>query len=137
MLAQRIIEFRNYYHYSVVVLFCLKVGEIMIFRVKNQIWNYVIVPPNSPHLLRSDLSRTVGVTDNSVKTVYVSDLLRGKFLDKVNSHELVHVFSFVNNLYIPIDVEEQIADFLSTYGRDIFSVADDILERLKWEEYYA
>ena len=115
----------------------MKVGEIVIFRVKNQIWNYVMVPPGSPHLLRSDFSRTVGVTDNSVKTVYVSDLLRGKFLDKVNSHELVHVFSFVNNLYIPIDVEEQIADFLATYGRDIFSVADDILERLEMEEYYA
>lgn len=115
----------------------MKVGDIMMFRVKNQIWNYVMVPPNSPHLLRSDFSRTVGVTDNSVKTVYVSKLLRGKFLDKVNSHELVHVFSFVNNLYIPIEIEEQIADFLSTYGRDIFAVADDILERLKWEEYYA
>ena len=96
-----------------------------------------MVPPDSPHLLRSDFSRTVGVTDNSVKTVYVSDLLRGRFLDKVNSHELVHVFSFVNNLYIPIDIEEQIADFLATYGRDIFAVADDILERLKLEEYYA
>lgn len=109
----------------------------MIFKVKNQLWNYVTVSPGSPHLLRSDFSRTVGVTDNSVKTVYVSDLLRGKFLDKVTSHELVHVFSFVNNLYIPIDVEEQIADFLATYGRDIFAVADDILERLKLEEYYA
>lgn len=96
-----------------------------------------MVPPGSPHLLRSDFSRTVGVTDDSVKTVYVSNLLRGRFLDKVNSHELVHVFSFVNNLYIPIDVEEQIADFLATYGRDIFSVADDILERLKLDEYYA
>lgn len=115
----------------------MEVGEIMIFRVKNQIWNYVTVPPGSPHLLRSDFSRTVGVTDNSVKTVYVSDLLRGKFLDKVISHELVHVFSFSNNLYIPIEVEEQIADFLATYGRDIFDVADDILGRLKWGEYYA
>lgn len=96
-----------------------------------------MVPSGSPHLLRSDFSRTVGVTDNSVKTVYVSDLLCGKFLDKVTSHELVHVFSFVNNLYIPIEVEEQIADFLATYGRDIFAVADDILEGLKLEEYYA
>lgn len=77
------------------------------------------------------------VTDNLTRTVYLSNLLHGRFLDKVISHELCHVWCFMNNIYMPIEVEEQVADFLATYGRDIFDMADFILSNLTENEIYA
>ena len=81
-------------------------------------------------LRRSDNTITLGVTDNNDRTVYINDRLSYGMLDKVLCHELCHVFSFSYGLHIPIETEEMIADFLSTYGRDVIAVADDILKEV-------
>ena len=81
-------------------------------------------------LRRSDNTITFGVTDNNDRTVYINDSLSYDMFDKVLCHELCHVFSFAYNLHIPIETEEMIADFLSTYGRDVIAVADDILKEV-------
>lgn len=81
-------------------------------------------------LRRSDNTITFGVTDNNDRTVYINDRLSYDMFDKVLCHELCHVFSFAYNLHIPIETEEMIADFLSTYGRDVIAVADDILKEV-------
>lgn len=101
----------------------------MIFTVHGIDWKLSLEHPNSSMLMRSDNTYTLGVTDNNTKTVYVNELLSNDMFDKVLCHELVHVFSFSNNLIIPIETEEIVADFLSTYGRDVFYVADDIMSR--------
>lgn len=99
----------------------------MVFKVKNSIWLLEFVRPTSKHLVRSDMSRTIGVSDNNVKTVFIADNLSDSMIDKVLCHELVHVYSFENNCDIPIDVEEIIADFMSLYGRNIIYLADNIM----------
>lgn len=91
-------------------------------------WHIAFVEPYSNVLNRSDGSKTVGVTDNNTKTVYLSNILQGKFLDKVLCHELVHVASFSYNCEIDIDTEEIIADFMSLYGREIIYLADDLIK---------
>ena len=101
----------------------------MIFTVHGVDWKLSLEHPNSKMLMRSDNTYTLGVTDNNTKTVYMNERLSSAMFDKVLCHELVHVFSFSNNLLIPIETEEIIADFLSTYGRDVFDVADDIMSR--------
>lgn len=100
-----------------------------MFEVNGIWWNLSLVEPYSGNLKRSDNTFTLGVTDNNNKTVYIDNHLYGAMLDKVICHELCHVFSFSYNLNIPIETEEIIADFLATYGRDVFIVADDILQR--------
>lgn len=106
----------------------------MIFTVEGETWSLQFVNPQSPHLRRSDGSITIGVSDNNMKTVFISDSLSDAMTDKVICHELVHVFSFAHNLSIPMETEEIIADFLSLYGRDIIYLADsllhDILQRV-------
>lgn len=101
-----------------------------MFRCNGKTWNIAFVEPHSKVLNRSDGSRTVGVTDNNTKTVYMSNLLRGKFLDKVLCHELVHVASFSYGCEIDIETEEIIADFMSLYGREIIYLADDLLKTI-------
>ena len=109
----------------------------MIFEINGVEWHVEFVAPGSNLLRRSDGSLSVGVTDNLTRTVYLSNLLHGRFLDKVISHELCHVWCFMNNIYMPIEVEEQVADFLATYGRDIFYMADFVLSNLTENEIYA
>jgi hypothetical protein len=101
-----------------------------MFKCNGKTWNLAFVEPYNDNLTRSDGSRTVGVTDNNTKTVYLSNLLRGKFLDKVLCHELVHVASFSYDCSIDIETEEIIADFMSLYGREIIYLADDLMKSI-------
>lgn len=100
-----------------------------MFQVGGENWNLSLVEPYNTNLMRSDGVYTLGVTDNNQKTVFINNRLRGRMLEKVICHELVHVFCFENELNLPIETEELIADFLATYGREVFEVADDILRR--------
>lgn len=99
----------------------------MEFTVNGHKWRLQFVRPSSEHLKRSDNSRTIGVTDNNLKTVFISDNLSDYMLNKCLCHELVHVFSFENDCSYDIQTEEIIADFLSLFGRDIIYLADEIL----------
>lgn len=101
-----------------------------MFRVNGINWNLSLVSPTDTILMRSDKVFTLGVTDNNLKTVFINNRLKGRMLDKVICHELVHVFSFSYELDIPIDTEEIIADFLATYGRDVFDVADALIRKM-------
>jgi hypothetical protein len=101
-----------------------------MFVCNGKTWNLAFVDPYSHMLTRSNGSKTVGVTDNNTRTVYLSNLLRGKFLDKVLCHELVHVASFSYNCEIDIRTEEIIAEFFSLYGREIIYLADDLMKSI-------
>lgn len=87
----------------------------------------------SNNLMRSDGTYTLGVTDNNLKTVFISDSLNDKLFDKVLCHELCHVFTFENGCNMDIEIEEIVADFMSLYGRRIVECADKILNHLYTE----
>lgn len=103
----------------------------MKFTVNNQEWEIVYCKSNSDELRRSDGSITLAVTDNNTKCIYVNNKLNGYIFDKVLGHELTHVFAFEFGYYIPIDVEEIVADFMSLYGRKIIYLLDDLMEMLR------
>lgn len=102
----------------------------MQFVVNGSIWRLRFVKPTNKQLQRSDGSWTLGVSDNNLKTVFIADNLSEYMTDKVLCHELCHVYSFENNLNIPIETEEVIADFMSLYGRDIIYLADNIMNNV-------
>lgn len=100
-----------------------------MFTVNGVIWNIKFVSRLNPNLLRSDGSFALGVCDDSTRTIYVADGLSDHKEDKVVCHELVHAFCFSYQLNLDLPTEELIADFLATYGREVFTVADDIIYR--------
>lgn len=102
----------------------------MTFTVEGEVWELQFVNPKSNHLRRSDGSVTIGVSDDNLKTVFINDSLNDYMTDKVLCHELVHVFSFANDLVIDIETEEIIADFMSQYGRSIIYLADNLLTEI-------
>lgn len=98
-----------------------------MFEINGISWEVYKVPPNSPHLRRSDGVLTIGVTDWNDKAVYLSNILNGAFLRKVIAHELVHCFMFSYLIYIPIEEEEYIANWVATYGTDLITLLDKIM----------
>lgn len=103
-----------------------------MFVINNISWKIKFVEPYSEDLLRSDGSRTVGVTDFNVRTVYLSNLLRGPFLRKVVAHEICHCFCFSYDLNFEIEEEERLADFVATYGEELIYLLDDIMRIIKY-----
>ena len=98
-----------------------------MFTINGIDWEIIYVNPFSDDLRRSDGSLTVGVTDMPKRSVFLSNRLRGAFLRKVLAHELVHCFMFSYSIYIPIEEEEYIADWVATYGTDLIYLLDDLM----------
>ena len=102
----------------------------MTITINNQIWTILNVRPTSSDLLRSDGTITLGVCDDTVKTIFIANNLSREMYDKVLCHELTHAFAFEYDYYMPIDTEEIVADFMSLYGREIINIADEIMNLL-------
>ena len=98
-----------------------------MFTINGRDWDVVFAPARSKHLLRSDGSLTVGVTDGGYDTVFIADNLSDEFLRKVFCHELCYCFCMSYNITIPIQEEEFLADFVATYGEDIIYLLDDLM----------
>ena len=99
----------------------------MLFNVHGNIWKIQFVNPNSKELLRSDGSSTFGVTDNSVKKIFIADNLSDEMTERVICHEITHVICFENNISIPLETEEWLCNFMADHGKEIIYLLDDLL----------
>ena len=99
----------------------------MDFKIKNESWNIRFVPAGSRELQKSDGSYTIGVTDQSNNTVYLADHLTESMLDRVLCHELTHAVCMTYNIYLPIETEEKLCNFMSDHGKEIIYLLDDLL----------
>ena len=100
----------------------------MFFSINGTMWKLQYKNQSSGELRRSYGVYTLGVTDNTTKTVTIADNLSDRMTDKVLCHELTHVYSFENFCHMDMHTEEIVADFLSLYGRDIVYMADDLMK---------
>ena len=105
--------------------------EIDMFTINGIEWEIVFTSAYSTDLMRSDGSITVGMTDFNTKCVYLSNLLKGAFLRKVLAHELCHCFCFSYDISMPIEQEEFMADWISTYGTELVYLLDDLMQTMK------
>lgn len=101
-----------------------------MFTVNGDHWQIVKVRPDDYRLMRTDGVQTLGATDINRKEVYLSDDLKDYMLQKVLTHELVHVFCLSYDYEMDIRTEEIVADFLSLYGSRVLEVAEDVLKQL-------
>lgn len=80
------------------------------------------VPMNAPYALfpKSDLSE-----------IYLKSwTANGSMLDRVLCHELTHAVCMTYNLYMPIETEEKLCNFMSDHGKEIIYLLDDLLENI-------
>lgn len=101
-----------------------------MFKINGLFWRIKYVPWYSNKLMRSDGSRTVGMTDGNTNTVYLADNLDADFLEDVLCHELCHCVCFSYNINIPIDEEERLCNFMKDHGREVIYLLDDLLQKM-------
>jgi Zn-dependent peptidase ImmA (M78 family) len=99
----------------------------MNVNINNISWKIKFIPGSSGDLKRYDGTYTIGMTDNNQKTIFLYNNLSDKMLYKVLCHELVHAFCFSYDLLLDRKEEERLADFIATYGRDIFDMTDELI----------
>ena len=103
-----------------------------MFTINGIKWEVVYVDPFSEDLHRSDGSLTVGVCNLDTKTIYISDMLQGKFLRKVLLHETCHAAMFSYSIFLTLEQEEVFCDLLATYGDEIVNIVDEMFQRLRY-----
>lgn len=103
----------------------------MFYQMNGINWSVRLVRADSPMLMRSDNSFTVGVCDRETQEIYISELLQGAFLRKVLIHEITHSAMFSYGIDMSVEQEELFCDLISTYGDEIISVADSLFRALK------
>lgn len=103
-----------------------------MFRINGITWKLKLVQPNSDYLRRSDGSITLGMTDGNTNTVYINKRLNDYMFNKVLCHELVHCICFSYEIYIDIQTEELIADFVATYGFEIIGLVEQIVYNMRY-----
>ena len=101
-----------------------------MYQINNKTWYIRLVRSDSPMLMRSDLSYTVGMCDTKTQTVYISNLLQGNFLRKVVIHEVCHSAMYSYGIDMSIEQEELFCDLISTYGDEIIGIVDSIFKAL-------
>lgn len=101
-----------------------------MYKINGITWYMIRVRSDSPMLMRSDGSITVGMCDRETQTIYISNALHGRFLRKVLLHEICHSAMFSYGIDMSVDQEELFCDLLSTYGDEIIAITDSVFKAL-------
>ena len=102
-----------------------------MYQINRKTWYIRLVRSDSPMLMRSDKSYTVGMCDTKTQTVYISNLLQGKFLRKVLIHEVCHSAMSSYGIDMSVEQEELFCDLVATYGDEIIGIVDNVFLALK------
>lgn len=107
------------------------------FIVNGILWHVKFVDPTSLELVDRTGKQRVATTDPNTFCIYLSNNLRGDFLNTVFIHELGHCVIVSYNLLYEIhkmvkqefwiEAEEWICNFIADYGMQIFKIAYGIL----------
>lgn len=98
--------------------------------LNGEYWDIVFVDPYDISLLNSFGEFTLGVCDDSIKTIFINNQIQNEKLKKVICHELTHAAMFSYNVDLSIEQEEIVADILSTYGAEIIYMTDKIFKNI-------
>ena len=91
----------------------------------------MLVSYNDMMLYRTDGSLSVAACDDTTKTIYINNQLKGNFLHKVLCHEITHAAMFSYNIYLSLEQEELLADLIATYGNEIINITNKVFKKIK------
>lgn len=105
----------------------------MDFWINGIRWQLIIVPANSPYLMKSDGAYTIGVTDGNLHVVFISEGLSGEFLRRVITHEITHTIMFSYNIYMDIYCEEIMCNVVELHLKEILCTSKHLYKTLGGE----
>lgn len=107
------------------------------FYMNGMHWSIRWTNPADPILIDRTNVFTCAVTDPDTMAIYLSNQLKGEFLNRVLIHELGHCVMYSYNLISDIhrmckrrywiEMEEFCANLLADYGNQVFGLAYSIL----------
>lgn len=103
----------------------------MFFIINGIRWDIRLVDPRNSIFITSDNYYTIGVCDLLTKTIYLANNLEGSMLKKVLCHEVAHAAIYSYNINLSLNKEEIIADWIATYGQEIFYITNKIYKELQ------
>lgn len=98
-----------------------------MFTINGIDWNLIFVNGASSHLLRSDGTISLAVTDWNSRSIFVSTAPKWAYLRRIITHEICHAICFSYDIELPLEQEEILCDFVATYGDEVFSIVDMVL----------
>ena len=101
-----------------------------MFNINRIEWSVRFVPLYSEDLMRSDGSYTFGMCDGNTNTISIANGLDEEFTERILCHELTHAVCFSYEIFMPIDLEEKLCNFMSNHGREIIDLLDYLLSIL-------
>ena len=101
-----------------------------MYQINGKTWYIRLVRSDSPMLMRSDGNYTVGMCDRETQTIYISELLQGKFFRKVLIHEVCHSAMFSYGIDMSVEQEELFCGLVATYGDEIIGIVDNMFRLL-------
>lgn len=104
----------------------------MYFVANNRLWTIQYTYPQSDELMRSDGTYSIGCADKSNQKIFIADNLSEELEEKVICHEVCHAFVMSYNLYMSIEEEERLCNFVADYGKDIVATTNRIIK--KWRK---
>ena len=104
-----------------------------MFNINGIEWEVVKTSANHPKLFRSNGTLSIGACDDTSKTIYLNENLRGNKLKKVLCHEVVHAAMFSYHVSLTIEQEELVADLIATYGDEIIEVTNRIFNKIRYK----
>jgi hypothetical protein len=101
-----------------------------MFIINNVKWKLNFVPLYSEDLMRSDGTYTFGMCDGNTNTISIANGLDAEFTERILCHEITHAVCVSYEIFMPIDLEEKLCNFMSNHGREIIDLLDYLLSIL-------
>lgn len=102
-----------------------------MFTINGEQWWIVLVAPDDPSLLMPNGGYALGACNDSVKTIFISNLLVGADFEQVLCHEIVHAAMFAYDIILDIAEEELLAEIIATFGEEIIDLTDMMFEKIR------
>ena len=102
-----------------------------MFTINNETWYLKFVPSSHFQLSKTNGDKSLGVCDDTSKTIYLDERLQGALLKKVICHEVTHAAMFSYDINLSLEQEEILADLIATYGEEILTITNKIFTKLK------
>ena len=102
-----------------------------MFIINGERWWIVLVEPDDPALMMPNGDYAVGACNDSVKTIFISNLLDAEDFEKVLCHEIVHSAMFAYDIMLDIEEEELLAEVIATFGEEIIDLTDVMFDEMR------
>lgn len=102
-----------------------------MFNCNGIVWEIYFVNAGSRYLIRNDGSKTIGMTNGLTHTIYIANNLKGRLLETVLAHELCHAVIFSYDIELDAELEEWVAQFVATYGREVVEILESLLPMIR------